>query len=164
MKPMLAGILVAVLVAFDQLSKWVTVANLDLFETVRLLPFLSLHHTRNFGIAFSLFDGLGQWPLVALACGVLVVVGVLWSQVPAGRWLSHWGFALIVAGALGNVIDRMWLGYVVDMISFHIDSIDFQFAVFNLADTWISLGALAVVLDELLAWLRERRAASASDG
>ena len=157
----LALVVIVTLVAVDQISKWATVATMAYGETVPLLPFLSLHHTRNYGIAFSILDGLGQWPLVALAAVVLVVVAWLWSQVPRDRALSHWGFALIVAGAIGNVIDRVALGYVVDMISFHIDAIDFQFAVFNLADTWITLGALAVIVDELLAWRRERAASQA---
>ena len=159
----LAILVIAALVAVDQLSKWAVVANMAYGETVPLLPFLSLHHTRNFGIAFSLFDGLGQWPLVALAAVVLVVVAWLWSQVPPGRPLSHWGFALIVAGALGNVIDRATLGYVVDMISFHLDALDFRFAVFNLADTWITIGALCVLVDELMAWRRERAASHTTD-
>ena len=154
----LAVAVIVMLVAVDQVTKWLTVANMAYGETVPVVPFLSLHHTRNFGIAFSIFDGLGQWPLVALAGVVLLVVGWLWSQVPRERRLSHWGFAFIVAGAIGNVIDRAMLGYVVDMISFHVDALAFQFAVFNLADTWITLGALMVIADELMAWRRERRA------
>lgn len=156
-RPLAIALIVALVLA-DQASKWAVVATMEYGETVPLLPFLSLHHTRNYGIAFSLFDGLGQWPLVALAGVVLLVVAWLWSQVPRERWLSHWGFVLIVAGAIGNVVDRATLGYVVDMISFHLDALDFRFAVFNLADTWITLGALAVIADELMAWRRERGA------
>ena len=159
----LAVLVIVALVAVDQITKWLTVTNMAYGETVPVLPFLSLHHTHNYGIAFSIFDGLGQWPLVALAAVVLAVVAWLWSQVPRERSLSHWGFAFIVAGAIGNVIDRATLGYVVDMISFHVDALDFRFAVFNLADTWITLGALAVIADELAAWRRERRASHTPD-
>ena len=163
MSPTLALVVIVALVAVDQLTKWATVANMAYGETIPVLPVLSLHHTHNYGIAFSIFDGLGQWPLVALAGVVLVVVGWLWSQVPRERTLSHWGFAFIVAGAIGNVIDRATLGYVVDMISFHVDALEFRFAVFNVADTWITLGALAVIVDELLAWRSERRASHTRD-
>ena len=153
-----ATLVIVALVALDQASKFWTVANLALGERMDVLPFLGLLHARNHGIAWSMLDGLGQWPLVALAGVVLVIVAWLWAQVPRERWLSHWGFMLIVAGAIGNVIDRATLGYVVDMIHFHIDAIDYRFAIFNVADTWISLGAAAVVIDELLSWRRERAA------
>ena len=64
------------------------------------------------------------------------------------------GFALIIGGAIGNLIDRVWLGYVVDYVLFHLPN--WSFAVFNLADAFITVGAMLVVLEEIIAWRKSR--------
>jgi signal peptidase II len=73
---------------------------------------------------------------------------------PAQR-LARFGFTLIVGGALGNLIDRVWHGHVVDYVLFHLPS--WSFAIFNLADAFITVGAVLVVLDEFLVWRRARK-------
>ena len=151
------ALFVVVMIVVDQFTKWLSWTTLAEGERVDVLPFLAFEHVHNTGIAFSMFEGLGRWPLLALACVVLVAVAWLWSQLPAGRPLGHLGFALIVAGALGNIIDRAAWGFVEDMIAFHLGT--WSFAVFNMADAYISIGAALVVADELWAWLAERRAA-----
>ena len=149
------ALFVVLLVVVDQFTKWLSWTWLLEGERVDVLPFLAFEHVHNTGIAFSMFDGLGQWPLVALASAVLAVVGWLWSQLPRGRTLGHAGFALIVAGALGNIIDRAAWGFVEDMIAVHWGA--WAFAIFNVADAYISVGAALVIIDELWVWLRERR-------
>ena len=84
----------------------------------------------------------------------------LWWKTPAERRLTHVAFAIIVGGAIGNLIDRVRLGYVVDYVLFHTPV--WSFAVFNLADAFISVGAAIIVLDEFL--LAGRRAKAAANG
>jgi hypothetical protein len=65
------------------------------------------------------------------------------------------GFALVLSGAFGNLIDRVWLGYVVDYVLFHLPN--WSFAIFNLADAFITVGAILIVLEEFIGWRREKR-------
>ena len=144
------------LVMIDQLSKWVVEIRLPLQQQIEVIPFFSLFRTYNYGVAFSFLEELGQLPLVILTICIIGFVIWLWYSLEANRFLSELGFACVIGGAFGNLIDRAWLGKVVDMILFHIDSLDFQFAVFNLADTFITLGAIVIILDEFLIWQRLR--------
>lgn len=150
-------ILIVVLVMVDQISKWMVETMLPLQQQVEVIPFFSLFRTYNYGVAFSLLDGLGQWPLVAMTAIIICFVFWLWRGIEIDRNISEFGYALIIGGAIGNLIDRAWLGKVVDMILFHIDSLDFRFAVFNLADTFITIGAMAIILDEILVWQKARK-------
>jgi signal peptidase II len=138
--------LVAGAVALDQVIKW-------LVET--RLPFHALYRTWNEGIAFSLLKGMPDSGLLALTGLVIVFVLYLWWRTPADRGIAHLGYALIIGGALGNLIDRAVYGHVVDYILFHTES--WSFAVFNLADSFISIGAGLIVLDEVIATLNERK-------
>ncbi len=152
------AILIAVLVAIDQLSKGWVEAALPLYQQVPVLPFLSLFRTYNEGVAFSAFSNLGPWPLVFLTIAIIVFVFRLWRNLEPSRVLSAFGYALVIAGAFGNLVDRLTLGKVIDMISFHIDAISFQFAIFNLADTFITLGAAAILFDEFRFWRQSTKA------
>ncbi len=102
--------------------------------------------------------GLGDTGLVVLALGVTLIVLYFRSGKSAERVWAHWGFALIVGGAIGNVIDRVLFGHVIDYFLFYTQS--WSFAVFNLADAFISVGAALVILDEFLEWLGERKRAN----
>lgn len=152
-------LIIIVLVMLDQLSKWMVETMLPLQQQIEVIPFFSLFRTYNYGVAFSFLDSLGQWPLVIMTAVIIGFVFWLWRGLDAGRSLSSTGYAFIIGGAIGNLIDRAWLGKVVDMILFHIDSLDFRFAVFNLADTFITIGAMAIILDEILVWLTARKIA-----
>jgi signal peptidase II len=139
---------VVLAVILDQGIKALVVATMPLGGAIELLPFLALYHARNEGIAFSLFAGMGDLSLALLSGGVLVFVGWLWWKTPLARRLSHFAFAIIVGGAIGNLIDRLRLGYVVDYVFFHTPV--WSFAVFNLADAFISVGAALILIDEFL--------------
>lgn len=156
-------LLMIILVMVDQVSKWMVETMLPLQQQIEVIPFLSLFRTYNFGVAFSFLDGLGQWPLVIMTATIIVFVFWLWRGLEPNRSLSEFGYAFIIGGAIGNLIDRAWLGKVVDMILFHIDSLDFRFAVFNLADTFITIGAMAIILDEILIWQKTRKANKIKD-
>lgn len=141
-------VVVLVAIALDQVIKAIVVATMPLGAAIELVPFLALFHARNTGIAFSMFAGLGDVGLSLLAGAVLVVVLILWWKTPAERRLTHFGLAIIVGGAIGNLIDRVRLGYVVDYVYFHTPA--FDFAVFNLADACITVGAIIILLDEFV--------------
>lgn len=133
----------------DQLIKYWVYTFLPLSSEKQLLPFLSLLHARNDGIAFSMFSYLNNLVLIILTLVVLCLVLALWFFAGKTRALAQLGYVLIIGGAIGNLIDRIRFHYVVDYIYFHIGTV-FQFAIFNLADSFITVGAIVVILDEIL--------------
>jgi len=157
--PMFA--MVAGAVGLDQAIKYLVETMLPFHELVPVLPMLSLYRTWNEGIAFSLLKDLPDSGLLVLTLVVIMFVLYLWRRTPADRTLAHLGFALIIGGALGNLIDRAVYGHVVDYILFHTRT--WSFAVFNLADSFISVGAGLIVLDELIAALRDRKSKNRSE-
>lgn len=142
-------------VALDQVIKWLVETRLPFHELVPVIPMLALFRTWNEGIAFSLLSEMPDTWLLALTAVVIVFVSYLWWRNPPGRPIAHFGYALIISGALGNLIDRAVYGHVVDYILFHTET--WSFAVFNLADSFISIGAALIVLDELIHALRDRK-------
>ena len=150
------GLLTVFAIALDQWIKVLVEANLPWQQPVDLLPFLALFRTYNTGIAFSMLSSLGDMGLIVVALAVVAFVLYLAARTAPGQVLSRIGFALIVGGALGNLIDRAVYGHVIDYILFHTPV--WSFAVFNLADAFISVGAALVVLDEFIAWRRQSKA------
>lgn len=139
-------LLVAALVALDQAIKFWVELNLPMHSAIELLPFLALFRTYNTGIAFSMFNFLDEQWLIALTLIIMAFVGWLWWRTEPHRWLARLGFVLIFGGAIGNLIDRAMLGHVVDYILFHTPG--WSFAVFNLADSFITIGAVLIVVEE----------------
>ena len=153
--------LVALFAAIDQIVKLVVVRTMALGEAIEILPFLALLHARNEGIAFSMLDGFHDTGLAVISGLVLAFVVWLWWNTAPERKLTHLGFALIAGGAIGNLIDRVNLGYVVDYILFHTPV--WSFAVFNLADSFITIGAALILIDEFLV-ARRPKGSDAGEG
>jgi len=148
-------VLAAFLVTIDLMVKnWVE-TSLPYQEPVPVLPFLSWYRTWNEGIAFSFLSFLDDRLLVALTVIILIFVIWLWRQTPRKRWISRIGFAFVIGGAIGNLVDRVFLGHVVDFILVHLGN--WSFAIFNLADAFISVGAALIVLDEVMALFKPAR-------
>lgn len=145
---------VALAVALDQWIKFLVETRLDMHARVDVLPFLALFRTHNTGIAFSMLSDFGSAGLIAVTLAVIGFVIWIAARSDEGRVLARTGFALIIGGAVGNLIDRTWHGHVIDYILFHLPT--WSFAIFNLADAFISVGAALVILDELLLWRRGR--------
>jgi len=143
----------------DQITKAVILARFELHESVTVLPVLDILRAHNPGAAFSFLAGAGGWQrwfFTLLAIGVSVAILMWLRQLPARRpVLPPLGLALVLGGAIGNVIDRMQHGYVVDFIGVHWN--DAWFPAFNVADACITVGAGMLLLDMLLEWRRERR-------
>ena len=155
-RPSTAIIVVGAMVAFDQMIKIIVERVMDFQERIALLPFFDLYLTYNPGIAFSMLSNAGPGLLIALSLGVTAFVSWLWVSSPANRVIAHIGFAMIIGGAIGNLIDRIRFGYVIDYFLFHTPG--WSFAIFNLADAAITVGAGLVILDELLLWRLSRKA------
>lgn len=145
---------IAAMLVLDQIIKWQVETRLPFQEPVELLPFLSLYRTWNQGIAFSMLWGMNDTALIILTAGITLFVLWLAASTPAAKIVAIAGFAMIIGGALGNMIDRAVYGHVVDYVLFHTPS--WSFAVFNLADAFISVGAALVILQEFLDWRAAR--------
>lgn len=143
----------------DQVTKAMILARFELHESVTVLPVLDILRAHNPGAAFSFLAGAGGWQrwfFTLLAIGVSVAILLWLRQLPARRpVLPPLGLALVLGGAIGNVVDRMQHGYVVDFIGVHWK--DAWFPAFNVADACITVGAGMLLLDMLIEWRRERR-------
>ncbi len=129
-------------VVFDQLSKWVVTQNLVLGERVDLLPIFSWVRWHNDGAAFSILSGGSGWQLwffVILAIGFAGFILYELRRLPVGHWVMGLAYGLIMGGALGNMIDRITTGYVVDFVLVHYG--DYYFPAFNVADSSLTIGA-----------------------
>ncbi|MBQ3147429.1 MAG: signal peptidase II [Oscillospiraceae bacterium] len=137
----------AVIVAADQFTKYLTVTNIPLHGQVEVLPgVVSFTYVKNTGAAFSAMQGM-RWVFVGIF--ILLTVAVLWEYfkkpLPFSRF-DRFCIAAVYGGGLGNMIDRVRLGYVVDMIK-----TDFiNFPVFNVADCFITCGCILLVARMLL--------------
>lgn len=146
-RPLVALIVIVVAVVLDQMVKIAVENYLPMEEAVPLLPVLALYRTYNLGVAFSLLSGMEREFIIGMRIVIVAFVVWLWRRTPKDRAFAHAGFALIIAGAIGNLIDGFLYGHVIDYILFH--TATWSFAVFNLADSFITVGAGLVVLDEL---------------
>lgn len=137
----------AVLVAADQATKWLVLERFAPGARLELAPFLNLVLVFNPGAAFSFLAAAGGWQrplLVAIALTAVVIVSVLIVRSPDRR-LFCGSLALILAGAVGNLIDRLRYGHVVDFIDLH--AAGWHWPAFNVADSAITIGAALLILD-----------------
>ncbi|WP_174803724.1 signal peptidase II [Martelella limonii] len=142
--PAIAFIVIAVLL--DAVIKYAVEIYLPLYQPYDVIPFLGLYKTYNPGIAFSLLSDTNGWALVTMRLVIVAVVIYLWRKTAPGQSLALLGFALVVSGALGNILDHFMYGHVVDYIRFHVG--DWTFPIFNLADSYITVGAVMIFIQE----------------
>ena len=143
-----------VVIVLDQASKFLVTRFFDLYERVEVLPVLDFTLLHNTGAAFSLLanaPGWQRWFFIGLAGAVSALLVVWIWRTPRGEKLLPLALALILGGAIGNVIDRILHGYVVDFIHAHWG--DAYFPAFNIADSAITVGAVLLILDAF----REKR-------
>lgn len=140
------------LIALDQVSKLYFIAVLDYGRSVPVIEgFWNWTLVHNYGAAFSFLADAGGWQrwfFSALALGISGLLVYWLRQLPRGHWHEALPFALIIGGALGNLIDRLRFGYVVDFIHWYWR--DFHWPVFNIADASIVAGAVTLVLFSVL--------------
>jgi signal peptidase II len=139
------------LIGLDQASKWFAVASLPFQQQVEFVPGVwNWHLTHNTGAAFSFLANAGGWQhgfFIALATLISVVLSVALRRIARDDWRNAFPFALIVAGALGNLIDRLRFGHVIDFVEWHVG--EYYWPVFNLADSCIVVGAVLMVVYSL---------------
>lgn len=135
-------IISAIVIGLDQWVKYLTVSNLQLGETKEFIPgVLSFTNIRNTGAAWSLLEGKMWFFYIITILVVGVIFYLLVKHVHSSKWFTI-GLSLVLAGALGNFIDRVRLGYVVDM--FQTDFINFP--IFNVADTALVIGVICIFI------------------
>lgn len=144
-------VLSAVMLLLDQVTKWFAVAWLQFQQPVPFIPgFWNWTLTHNTGAAFSFLADAGGWQhwfFSALATVVCIALVIGLRHTPRADWRAALPFALVISGALGNVIDRLRFGYVVDFVDWYWR--DFHWPVFNVADSCIVGGAVMMVLFSL---------------
>jgi signal peptidase II len=140
-----------VIVVADQLTKWAIIQWLPLYDKVRINSFINLTHQKNTGAAFSFLADAGGWQrwfFITLSTTVSVVIAVwMWRIRNDGQNVLMAGLALVLGGAVGNLIDRVLLGHVTDFIQVWFGS--WPFPSFNVADAGISVGAALLIIDAL---------------
>jgi signal peptidase II len=148
--PWWSWLLVSVgVIGLDQLTKWLVQQVLVFGQSIRVLPFFNLVLVYNPGAAFSFLSSADGWQrhlFVGIALAASVVIVYLLRKHSHDR-LFCFALSLILGGALGNVIDRLWLGAVVDFLDVH--ALGYHWPAFNLADSAISLGAGLLIWDAL---------------
>ncbi len=142
---MLAAIIVVFAIIADQLTKYLVVQNIDYKDTVDFIPnIMSFYHTRNTGGGFSMLDG-GGWErvlLISLSIGAMGLVVYILAKFYKRSRLLNISLAMVLGGAIGNMIDRFRLEYVVDFL--HTEFMDFP--TFNIADCFITIGAALMLI------------------
>lgn len=145
-------VLILILVGADQLSKYLIDSYMLEGETLPIInDFFHLTYVKNRGIAFGMFQGKLDIISIATIIAIVAIAYYLYKERNKLSMIEKMGFIYILAGAIGNMIDRAFRGFVVDMV-------DFRGAwsyVFNLADVWINIGVVFVLLDQLI--LRKKR-------
>ncbi len=148
--------IIAGVIFLDQLTKWLTVINLDLHETFALIPdVFHFTYVQNKGAAFSILSD-HRWVFMTVSTVAIIVLSIyLWHKRNDSKLLGV-ALSFIVGGGIGNMIDRCLLGYVIDMLDFRL----INFAIFNVADSFVCVGvglfALQVILEEIEANKKEK--------
>jgi signal peptidase II len=145
---------VVILIA-DQISKTLILNHYQLGDATYITSFFNIVRAHNTGAAFSFLSGAGGWQRwLFTGIGVAATIFIVWQlRAHPGQRLFCFSLSSILGGAVGNVVDRLMHGYVVDFLDFH--TAGWHFPAFNIADSAITIGAACMILDELL---RVRRA------
>ena len=141
----------AVVIVLDQASKWFMTSILSLHESIAVMPFFNFTLAHNYGAAFSFLAGAGGWQrwFFIILTTVISIALVIWlKKLSSHAKLEAVSISLILGGAIGNVIDRINFGYVVDFLDFYYGSA--HFATFNIADSAIVVGAGLLILDSFI--------------
>lgn len=137
----------ALVIALDQVGKYLISSSMQLHESIEIAPLFNLTLLHNTGAAFSFLSGAGGWQrwfFTVIALGISAVI-VLWlKRLPAADKWQAAALSLIMGGALGNVIDRVRFGYVVDFLDFYYRQ--WHWPAFNIADSAITVGVAILVL------------------
>lgn len=139
---------IVVLVSADQFSKYLIVKNIsENIDIVLIKDFFNITYVRNFGAGFSILQNQTVFLIIATLIAI-VIVSYLLIKSTHSEALNRVCYLLIIGGSIGNLIDRLSLGYVIDFLDFYIFGYDFP--VFNLADSFLTIGCILLILSILL--------------
>lgn len=144
MKSPLYFLIAILVVLLDQITKFLARSLIGTFDTIKILPFLHLVSVRNEGAAFGLFKGFGNIPFIAISLIAIIVIIVLLVRGKEDRF----GLALILGGAMGNMIDRITLGSVTDFVDVFAGR--FHWPAFNVADSALTIGLVVLVVSSFI--------------
>jgi signal peptidase II len=144
------ALVAAIVFSLDQLTKALIMRSMQVGDVIPLLPpVLDLHYITNRGVAFGLLSRLGD-VFVPVAVVIMSVIFWYYRSLRSPRLWLRTALGLQLGGALGNLLDRLRYGSVVDFVEFHVDPIGFRFAVFNVADSAIVIGVCILLATLLL--------------
>jgi signal peptidase II len=157
-------VITGLVLALDQFSKYWVSVTLREGEAIEVIPgFLNISYTENPGIAFGMLsNGNVRWFLVAVSVAAVTIVCYYLMQTPAAHRLLLWSLALLAAGIVGNLIDRIHMGRVIDFIEAYYKS--YYWPVFNVADTAITIGAAMMAIDLFISPQAERTVSPERNG
>ena len=138
-------------VVLDQASKWVVDRSMELYESIKLVPLFQLTYVRNTGAAFSFLAHAGGWQrwfFIGLSMVASVAIAFWIKRLPKGRVWEAAAWSLVLGGALGNLIDRIAYGYVIDFLDAFYQN--WHFPAFNVADSAITVGVAILLVDAAL--------------
>jgi signal peptidase II len=149
----------AVVIVLDWYTKqWVSAA-LELYRPQEVFSWLNITLAHNYGAAFSFLSDAGGWQrwfFIVLASVVSLMLLVWLLRLPRREWVTALGLALVLGGAIGNLIDRVQLGYVVDFVDVHYAG--WHYPAFNVADSAITCGVILLLLDTFLLAMKRKKA------
>ena len=143
--------LTTLVIVLDQASKLLVDHTMGLFESIPLIPLFQLTYVRNTGAAFSLLAQAGGWQrwfFIALSVTAGAAIAYWLKQLPKQRRWEAAAWALVLGGALGNLIDRIAYGYVIDFLDAYYQQ--WHFPAFNVADSAITIGVAMLLIDAML--------------
>lgn len=149
----------AVIILLDWHTKQLATEALELYRPYEVNSWLNMTLAHNYGAAFSFLSDAGGWQrwfFVVLASGVSLALIVWLLRLPRNEWMTGLGLALILGGAIGNLVDRIQLGYVVDFVDVYYQ--DWHYPAFNVADSAITCGVILLLLDVFLISRRKAKA------
>ncbi len=136
--------LISLFVIIDQFTKYLIRESLGPYEIVRVVPGLNIVHVSNTGAAFGILRGAGNWFFIIISLVAIVIIGYLFLK-EQRHYLSY---SLILGGAIGNLIDRIFIGHVTDFIDLYLGR--FHWPAFNLADSCLTIGIILFGFQSLM--------------
>ena len=137
-----------VALVLDQVSKWAIDSSMQLYQSIPLVPYFNLTYLRNTGAAFSFLSEAGGWQrwfFAGLAIVISAVIGVWLARLKEHETVLAVALSLVLGGAIGNLIDRLAYGYVIDFLDVYYQT--WHWPAFNIADSAITLGVILMLLE-----------------
>ncbi len=141
------SVISSVIILFDYITKRIIVEKVLLHDHIDLLPFLRIVHVENKGAAFGLFTQLGNNIFILISACAIICIAVYLRRLPVG--LEVYSLSMIIGGAIGNLIDRISIGKVIDFIDIYVE--DWHWPAFNVADSALTIGIILFLIASLKA-------------